>query len=203
MSTVKPFDPFHSKRLVYRAVEDSQEDGAFVHAIQRDAEAQSGSSYGLLRPESIKNSNDFKEHITKCLLGVIICLPNENDPVGEPVGILCLKANPPSWAPHRWTDVSIDILRKHQGNGYGNEAISWSLWWAFQMAGLHRVQIQAFSFNTGASKLYERLGFQLEGRIRHHMWFAGQWHDGLIYGILEDEWRDVQRKAGRDLTSCI
>ncbi|KAI0188544.1 putative GNAT family acetyltransferase [Astrocystis sublimbata] len=176
MSTVKPFDPFHSKRLVYRAVEDSQEDGAFVHAIQRDAEAQSGSSYGLLRPESIKNSNDFKEHITKCLLGVIICLPNENDPVGEP---------------------------KHQGNGYGNEAISWSLWWAFQMAGLHRVQIQAFSFNTGASKLYERLGFQLEGRIRHHMWFAGQWHDGLIYGILEDEWRDVQRKAGRDLTSCI
>ncbi|KAF2966228.1 hypothetical protein GQX73_g7344 [Xylaria multiplex] len=204
MSTAKPFDPFYSERLVYRAVNDTPEDEAFVHAIQRDAEAQSGASYGLLRPESIKNSKDFQEHITKCLLGVIICLPptSEKDVAGEPIGILCLKANPPSWAPHRWTDVSIDVLRKHQGKGYGGEAIRWSLWWAFQMAGLHRVQIQAFSFNTGAMRLYERLGFKEEGRIRDHMWFSGSWHDGLIYGILEDEWRDGQTKAGRDLTSC-
>lgn len=63
MSTIKPFDPFRSERLVYRAVNDGPEDEAFVHAIQRDAEAQSGSSYGLLRPESIKNSNEFKEQL--------------------------------------------------------------------------------------------------------------------------------------------
>ncbi|KAI3325443.1 putative GNAT family acetyltransferase [Xylariaceae sp. AK1471] len=204
MSTTKPFNPFRSARLVYRAVNDSPEDDAFVHAIGRDAEAQSGSSYGLLRPESMKNSKDFKEHIAKCLLGTIVCLPpiSEEEIAGEPVGILCLKANPPAFAPHRWTDISIDVLKKHQGKGYGGEAIRWSLWWAFQMAGLHRVQIQAFSFNTGAMRLYERLGFREEGRVREHMWFAGSWHDNLIYGILEDEWRDGQRKAERELTSC-
>ncbi|RWA11538.1 hypothetical protein EKO27_g3583 [Xylaria grammica] len=204
MSTTRPFNPFRSERLVYRAVNDTPEDEAFVHAIQRDAEAQSGASYGLLRPESTKNSEDFKEHITKCLLGVAICLPptDEKEIGGEPVGILCLKANPPSWAPHRWTEISIDVLRQHQGKGYGGEAIRWSLWWSFQMAGLHRVQIQAFSFNTGARRLYERLGFREEGCIREHMWFSGSWHDGHIYGLLEDEWRDEQRKAGRDLTSC-
>ncbi|KAI0104668.1 putative GNAT family acetyltransferase [Nemania sp. FL0031] len=203
MSTVKPFDPFRSERLVYRAVEDTREDEAFVHDIQRDAEAQSGASYGLLRPESVKSSNEFKEHISKCLLGAIICLAptDEKESAGQPVGILCLKANPPSWAPHRWTDISIDILKKYQGKGYGGEAIRWSLWWAFQMAGLHRVQIQAFSFNGGAMKLYERLGFKEEGRIRDHMFFAGSWHDGLIYGILEDEWREREREAGRDLAS--
>ncbi|KAI0516975.1 putative GNAT family acetyltransferase [Xylaria bambusicola] len=205
MSTIKPFDPFRSNRLVYRAVNDSPGDEAFVHAIQRDAEAQSGSSYGLLRPESMQASKEFKEHLGKSLLGVIICLPptSETEVAGEPVGILCLKANPPSWAAHRWTDISIDILKQHQGKGYGGEAIRWSLWWAFQMAGLHRVQIQAFSFNTGAMRLYERLGFKEEGRIRDHMWFSGSWHDGLIYGILEDEWREGQRLAGRDLTSCV
>ncbi|KAI1186748.1 putative GNAT family acetyltransferase [Nemania serpens] len=203
MSTIKPFNPFRSERLVYRAVEDTPEDEAFVHAIQHDAEAQSGSSYGLLRPESVKKSNEFKEHIERCLLGAIVCLAptNEREHAGEPVGILCLKANPPSWAPHRWTDISIDVLKKHQGKGYGGEAIEWSLWWAFQMAGLHRVQIQAFGFNTGAMRLYSRLGFKEEGRMRDHIWFAGSWHDGVIYGILEDEWRDEQRKAGRDLTS--
>ncbi|KAI1323366.1 putative GNAT family acetyltransferase [Xylariaceae sp. FL0255] len=206
MSTTKPFNPFRSARLVYRAVNDDIADEDFVHAIQRDAEAQSGSSYGLLRPESKKASRGFKEHIAdKCLLGVIVCLQpeNEDEVAGEPVGILCLKANPPGHAVHRWTDVSIDVLKKHQGKGYGGEAIRWALWWSFQMAGLHRVQIQAFSFNTGAMKLYERLGFREEGRLRDHMWFAGEWHDGLIYGMLEHEWRDGQMKAGRELSSCI
>ncbi|KAI8626245.1 putative GNAT family acetyltransferase [Xylariaceae sp. FL1651] len=204
MSVTKPFNPFRSDRLVYRAVNDTPEDELFVHLIQRDAEAQSGSSYGLLRPESRKDSKGFKEHIAeKCLLGAIVCLPptSEDDIAGEPVGIICLKSNPPSWAPHRWTDISIDVLKKHQGKGYGGEAIRWSLWWAFQMAGLHRVQIRAFSFNTRAMQLYERLGFKEEGRERESMWFAGGWHDGVTYGILEDEWRDGQRKAGRDLSS--
>ena len=204
MSTIKPFNPFRSDRLVYRAVNDTSEDEAFVHAIQRDAEAQSGSSYGLLRPESMNDSKRFKEHIAKSLLGVLICLPPTSDTeiAGEPVGILCLKSNPPALAVHRWTDISIDVLRQHQGKGYGSEAIRWSLWWAFQMAGLHRVQIQAFSFNIGAMRLYQRLGFRAEGRIRDHMFFAGGWHDNLIYGILEDEWRDGQRQARSDLASC-
>jgi RimJ/RimL family protein N-acetyltransferase len=204
MSTTKPFNPFRSERLVYRAVNDTPEDDAFVHAIQRDAEAQSGASYGLLRPESMKSSKGFQEHIAKSLLGTIICLPptNEEEIAGDAVGILCLKAIPPALAPHRWTEISIDILKKHQGKGYGGEAIRWSLWWAFQMAGLHRVQIQAFSFNTGAMRLYEKLGFREEGHVREHMWFAGSWHDNYIYGMLEDEWRDGQKKAGRELTSC-
>lgn len=202
MSTIKPFNPFRSERLVYRAVNDTPEDDAFVHAVERDAEAQSGSVCGLLRPESMKNSKETKEYIEKCLLGTIVCLPptGEGDVAGEPIGILCLKANPPSWAHHRWTEISIDVLKKHQGKGYGGEAIKWALWWAFQMAGLHRVQIRAFAFNTGAMRLYERLGFREEGRVREHIWFAGRWHDGLIYGILEDEWRDAQKRVGGDVT---
>jgi RimJ/RimL family protein N-acetyltransferase len=206
-TATKPFNPFRSLRLVYRAVHNTPEDEAFIHAIGLDAEAQSGSSYGLLRPESKQNSKEWQEYIAGCLLGVIICLPStsesEGEIAGEPVGVLCLKANPPAQATHRWTDISIDVLRKHQGKGYGSEAIRWGIWWAFQMAGLHRVQIKAFSFNTGAMRLYERLGFKEEGRIRDHMWFNGGWHDGMIYGMLEDEWRDGQRRAGRDLSSCV
>ncbi|KAI0475195.1 GNAT family acetyltransferase [Xylariaceae sp. FL0804] len=202
---MKPFDPFLSSRLVYRAVADTPADAAFVHAVQADAEAQSGSSYGLLRPESTQDSDRFRAQVAeKCLLGAIVCLRlPEGDAerggekqgeeeeerggggpavvrAGEPVGILCLKANPPSWGPHRWTDVSIDIVGKHRGRGYGGEAIRWGLWYGFQMAGLHRVQIQAFSFNDGALRLYQRLGFREEGRQREHMWFNGAWHDVLV-----------------------
>ncbi|KXJ94464.1 GNAT family acetyltransferase [Microdochium bolleyi] len=207
----RPLNPFTSPRLVYRAVRDTPEDEAFVHAIQADAEAQSGACYGLLRPESLKSSNEFREHIaSKCLLGAIICLPaaaaapeahvkgeQESPPAvqqkpaeaGTPIGIICLKSNPPHLAHHRWTDVSIDIHADHRGKGYGGEAIEWGLWYSFQMAGLHRVQIQAFGFNEGAVKLYTKLGFREEGRQRDFMWFNGGWHDNVIFGMLEHEWR--------------
>ncbi|OTB02054.1 hypothetical protein M426DRAFT_323000 [Hypoxylon sp. CI-4A] len=206
MSATRPFNPFRSDRLVYRAVNNTPDDENFVYTIQSDAEAQSGSSYGLLRPESIKSSNEFKQHVAeKCLLGAIICLPSISsdaggvDEAGEPVGIICLKSNPPHHAHHRWTDLSIDIVRYYRGKGYGGEAILWAQWYAFQMAGLHRVQISAFSFNTGALKLYKRLGFKEEGRQRHFMWFNGGWHDHVLFGILEDEWREIQRQAGKQM----
>lgn len=197
MSSVKPFDPFRSERLVYRAVKDTPEDEAFVHAIQVDAEAQSGSSYGLLVPESVKSSNNFREHIAeKCLLGAIVCLPpaSELEGDGTPIGVVCLKQNPPRFAHHRWTDISIDIARGYRGKGYGGEAVMWAVWYGFQMAGLHRVQIQAFGFNTGARRLYEKLGFKEEGRLRDNMWFNGEWHDSFIYGMLEDEYRALSKK---------
>ncbi|KAI1453917.1 putative GNAT family acetyltransferase [Annulohypoxylon moriforme] len=203
MSTTKPFNPFHSKRLIYRAVEDSFEDEAFVNLIQRDAEAQSGSSYGLLRPESMKMSKEFKKHVAEnCLLGAIVCLPSAGSPPssgspGDRVGIVCLKSTPPNQAHHRWSDISIDIAKGYRGKGYGSEAIMWALWYGFQMAGLHRVSIGAFSFNDGAVKLYKELGFTEEGRQRDFMWFDGGWHDHILFSMLEDEWRDIQKKAGK------
>ncbi|KAI1641578.1 acyl-CoA N-acyltransferase [Daldinia loculata] len=177
MPETRPFDPFHSERLVYRAVNDEPPDIAFIHSIRRDAEAQSGSSYALLRPESTKASTEFKNHIEKCLLGAIICLLvtrlAEKDEETLPIGIICLKANPPSHAHHRSSDISIDIAKEYRGRGYGGEAIRWALWYGFQMAGLHRISIGTFSFNTGAMRLYERLGFTSEGKHRETMWFNG------------------------------
>ncbi|KAI0024030.1 putative GNAT family acetyltransferase [Xylariomycetidae sp. FL0641] len=196
MSTQGPFDPFLSERLVYRAVEDTAADENFVHHIQRDAEAQSGSSYGLLRPESIKASNEFKTRIAEhSLLGAMVCLRDATGAAaaGERIGILVLKANPPALAPHRWSEISIDVAAAHRGRGYGAETLRWAQWWAFQMAGLHRLQLRAFAFNAGAARLYARLGFREEGRLREHMWFNGRWHDIVIFGILEHEWRDGQK----------
>ncbi|KAI0886934.1 putative GNAT family acetyltransferase [Annulohypoxylon maeteangense] len=206
MSTTKPFNPFHSELLIYRAVEDTIEDKSFVNSIQSDAEAQSGSSYGLLRPESMKTSDEFKKHVAeKCLLGAIICLPYDsrepltNVNAGSRVGIVCLKSNPQNYAHHRWSDISIDIAKEYRGKGYGGEAIRWALWYGFQMAGLHRIQISALSFNTGAEKLYRKLGFTEEGRQREFMWFNGSWHDHILFSMLEDEWREIQKKAGKEV----
>ena len=79
---------------------------------------------------------------------------------------------------------------EHQGKGYGSEAVQWALGWGFDMAGLHRIGIEAFSYNEGAMRLYEKLGFVMEGRRREEIWFDGGWHDFVTYGMLEGEWRE-------------
>ena len=53
---------------------------------------------------------------------------------------------------------------------------------------MHRVSIAAFSFNEGAVRLYQRLGFVLEGRTREVAWYNGKYHDTIEMGMLRDEW---------------
>ena len=85
--------------------------------------------------------------------------------------------------------MSIHICREEQGKGYGSEAVKWGLEWGFLAAGMHRVTIECFSFNEGARRLYERLGFVVEGRKREAAWKNGGWHDKIEMGMLEREWR--------------
>lgn len=187
----RPIDPFQSTRLLYRAVEDTPEDETFLYDTQRDAEAQSGSSLGLLVPESKKSTNKWREFLQeKTLVSAIVCLkPTDPADAPTPVGVIALKAARPGHEHHRCSYISIDILRPYQGRGYGTEVIEWGLGYGFQMAGLHRIGIEAFSYNSGATRLYERLGFVEEGRRREEIWFNGGWHDFVTFGVLEGEWR--------------
>ncbi len=36
----------------------------------------------------------------------------------------------------------------------------------------------------------EKLGMQLEGRLREKEYFKGRWWDALLYAVLEQEWRE-------------
>ena len=173
-----------------------------MHQIQDDVDAFANSSTGILRPETHKNSKEHTDFVAnKTLIGVIICLaPPENskhDATGAnakptPIGSLYLTALKADQIQHRHAYISIDIVRAHQKKGYGSEAINWVLDWGFKQAGLHRIGIDAFSYNRGATQLYERLGFVFEGRKRELLWYNGAWHDWISYSLLEDEWRELR-----------
>jgi len=109
-----------------------------------------------------------------------------------PIGSLYLTAPKPGEEHHRNSYISIDIIAPYQGQGYGSEAIEWVLDWGFRIAGLHRIGIENFSYNQGAKRLYERLGFTFEGSKRECLWFNGGWHDYMSFSILEQEWRARQ-----------
>ena len=132
----------------------------------------------------------------EALLGVVICLlPSGTDPQAKatPVGVIHMKPLVQPASPHRFSEIGIDILKGFQGKGYGTEAIQWALEWAFEVVGLHRVEIRAFGWNTGARKLYEKIGFKHEGIHRELLWHNGRWWDDYEFGMLDREWRAMQK----------
>lgn len=82
--------------------------------------------------------------------------------------------------------------KKYRGNGYGREALTLLLDFAFEELNLHRIQLNVFSYNKPAIGLYERLGFKREGVYREFIHRDGHRWDMYLYGILEEEWRNRQ-----------
>ena len=196
------YGPWRSDRLIYRAIEDNDDDPLLID-ITSDVDAIVNASTRLPLPPGKKRATAQREWLQTQLVGAVICLPDpewtgdtgaKDLAKATPVGIIHLNAVSPDQAHHRYTEVGLRILKPHRGKGYGSEAIKWGLHFAFRYASLHRVDIAAFSWNTGAVRLYERLGFTLEGRKREAAFRDGKFWDLVELGMLEHEWESLYGK---------
>jgi RimJ/RimL family protein N-acetyltransferase len=75
-----------------------------------------------------------------------------------------------------------------RGKGLGSEALKLLLQWCFLEMNLNRVGLEVMIYNTRAIAVYERLGFQHEGRQRQAVIRDGVYYDVLLMSILRDEW---------------
>ena len=82
------------------------------------------------------------------------------------------------------------LIQREQG--YGAEAISWAVDWAFKFANVHKVEISTSSYNERASHLYQKLGFSLEGRKREVIYVNRKYYDEIEFGMLESEWKRLR-----------
>jgi RimJ/RimL family protein N-acetyltransferase len=80
---------------------------------------------------------------------------------------------------------------KQRGKGYGKEALSLVMDFAFRELNLHRLQLITISYNERAIRLYERLGFKREGTYREAVFRDGERYDIYLYGILDREWKGL------------
>lgn len=202
--------PWHSERLIYRAVE--LEDETFLGVVSGDPDAFMNAAPFLPIPRSKTHSKRFREWLESMLLSAVICLPPPTDatttaPNGTddtsanpiPIGIIHLTPSEPRMIHHRHTEVGLNITKQYQGQGYGTEAIKWALNWGFTYAQLHRIEIKAFGYNKGALKLYERMGFVPEGRQRDFLWHEGQYWDVVGFSMLEDEWKELYGSSKKSI----
>lgn len=75
------------------------------------------------------------------------------------------------------------------GRGCAAEASGALLALGFEELQLHRLQATCDPENKGSRRVLEKLGMQLEGRLRQNLQIRGQWRDSLLWSILENEWR--------------
>lgn len=135
-------------------------------------------------PMSVMEEEDFLRKLADTgdvVLG--ICLRD----TGQMIGVTGL---------HRFDNVSrhvcfgISIGEKTLwGQGLGTEATSLIVDYAFGSLNVNRVWLEVYDFNERGIRIYEKLGFQIEGRQRQHTYREGRYHDVLLMGVLRDEWQ--------------
>jgi RimJ/RimL family protein N-acetyltransferase len=60
---------------------------------------------------------------------------------------------------------------------------------AFDELGLQRVHGSVAEDNGLMMKWQKFLGMREEGRLRRHFWLDGRWQDAVLFGLLEEEYR--------------
>ena len=92
-----------------------------------------------------------------------------------------------------WLNRSVEIgywlSEEYQGKGIVTKACKAFLDHAFSEWHLHRVQIRCAVGNAKSCKIPERLGFVREGLQRNAEFLYDRYVDLVIYGMLEDEWK--------------
>lgn len=77
------------------------------------------------------------------------------------------------------------------GQGIGYKATLEVLRVAFEELKLHRVELEVFDYNPRAKRMYEKVGFKVEGVKREGIFIENEYKDVYIMAILEGEYREM------------
>ena len=87
--------------------------------------------------------------------------------------------------------------KEYWGRGYGSDAVTALLRFAFGELNLHRIYLSVFDFNERAIRCYEKCGLRHEGRARESLFRDAGYHDALHMAILRREFVDRKSPPGR------
>ncbi|TQJ53214.1 RimJ/RimL family protein N-acetyltransferase [Streptomyces sp. SLBN-115] len=104
---------------------------------------------------------------------------------GELVGEVVLH----EWDPDARSCTFRTLLgARGRDRGLGTEATRLIVGHGFEQLGLHRVQLELYGDNERARRVYEKVGFVVEGVRREAALRDGVWVDEVLMAILDREW---------------
>jgi ribosomal-protein-alanine N-acetyltransferase len=79
------------------------------------------------------------------------------------------------------------------GRGHATAAVGLVLRFAFEVAGLHRVQPAIMPRNVRSRRVVEKCGFRHEGVALRYLRINDVWEDHDMYAMTLEDWRDLHR----------
>jgi len=80
------------------------------------------------------------------------------------------------------------VDERHAGRGFIPEGLVAVFGYAFDRAGLHRLQISIIPRNASSRRVVEKLQIRDEGIAQGYLQIAGAWEDHVRYAITAEEW---------------
>jgi len=77
--------------------------------------------------------------------------------------------------------------KDYAAEGYMTEAVGAVCNYGFKGLGLHKILAASLPENVASRRVLQKCGFIREGMARKHLKIAGDWHDHILYGLLEDD----------------
>lgn len=88
---------------------------------------------------------------------------------------------------NRVANVNVKILPRHQGRGYASRAIRLLLQFLFLELDMHIVTAGVLESNEGSQRLFRRLGFTADGRLRDRVYKNGRRLAVLQFSLMRSE----------------
>ncbi len=93
---------------------------------------------------------------------------------------------------NRHAEFGISIGDKSAwGKGHGTEATRLLVQHAFDTLNLNRVWLHVYEYNEAALRVYQKVGFRTEGRLRQDVFRDGRYWDTVVMAVLREEWKAV------------
>lgn len=94
---------------------------------------------------------------------------------------------------HRRAEFQIIIAPNFQGKGLATKAIQLALDYGFSVLNLYKLYLIVDEENSKAIHIYQKLGFETEGVLRHEFFINGQYRNTIRMCIFQQNYLSTHR----------
>jgi putative acetyltransferase len=102
---------------------------------------------------------------------------------GQIVGLLNCRGGKRRAERHAAT-LGISVAREWRNQGVGSKLMARAIEWARSTGIVTRIELHVFTRNVAAIHLYEKYGFEVEGRLRRAAYRDGEYQDNLVMALI-------------------
>ena len=148
----------------------------------------------IARTQGIETTFALRDH-DGWMIG-IVGADDLQAPLVQSGGTMSNTNDVPTFRLHR-AEIGYWLAPKYWGRGIMTDAVRVYVRFAFESFELARLTAHVFARNRASSRVLEKNGFTLEGRLRQHFRKDGELLDAFVYGLLRDEFFRSVRFLGR------